>query len=87
MKPQQKAEIKEVFGERMSTSLFINLIALFPKVLETIIQILKVWKDHKRRNEVNALNGGCGVKPKNKINENGDWECINGGWVWVDDLG
>lgn len=56
MKAQQKADIKEVFGDRMSTGLLINLLALFPKLLETIMEIIKVFKAHKLK--ANKLSDG-----------------------------
>ncbi|MFA6072163.1 MAG: hypothetical protein WC810_26660 [Janthinobacterium sp.] len=58
MKAQQKAEIKEVFGERMSTNLLINLIALFPKLLETVLELITVWKKHRATVKANKLMDG-----------------------------
>jgi len=55
MKANQKAEIKEVFGERMSTSLFIKLIAYFPEILKTLLELIAVWKEHKAKKEANKL--------------------------------
>jgi hypothetical protein len=60
MKAQQKAEIKEVFGERMSTNLLINLIALFPKLLETVLEVIAVYKKHRATVKANRLMGGGG---------------------------
>ncbi len=60
MKAQQKAEIKEVFGERMSTNLLINLIALFPKLLETVLEIIAVYKKHRETVKANKLMDGGG---------------------------
>jgi len=47
LKAEQKADIKAVFGEKMSTSLFIKLIALFPELLKTVLELIAVWKEHK----------------------------------------
>lgn len=58
MKAQQKADIKEVFGERMSTNLLINLIALFPKLLETVLELITVWKKHRATVKANKLMDG-----------------------------
>lgn len=58
MKPQQKVEIKEIFGERMSTNLLINLIALFPKLLETVLEVIAVYKKHRATIKTNKFMSG-----------------------------
>lgn len=54
MKAQEKKDIQDVFGEKLSTSILIRLIALFPELLKTILEIIKVFKDHKRLNKIMA---------------------------------
>ena len=55
LKQQQKADIKEVFGEKMSTSILIKLITLFPELLKTVLELIAVWKEHKAKRKANTV--------------------------------
>lgn len=52
LKAKQKADIKEVFGDKTSTSLLLNLIALFPQLLKTVLELVEIWKERKKKPSV-----------------------------------
>jgi len=95
LKAEQKADIKAVFGEGMSTSLFIKLISYFPELLKTVLELIAVWKEHKAKKkskpDVKAFDepatcGGLPVPPP-RIGKNGYYSCIGGEWTWIEELG
>lgn len=49
LKKADRRELEEAFGVKPSTSVLITILAVFPELLMSILEMIKIWKEYKAK--------------------------------------